>query len=252
MVIFKVIIVGVGWVLGFIASRKYRQIFLAIPAAITIVILFVDNSSMENLKESLSSLIKSYTPIEKTALEHYPNLQKQEAIKKYLEDFDKMKVDNQKLKEEQAKHIQKIKILEDKNTDLEIRTSEQQEHQKIIKEFSVVASWNHKGETESGGGVNFSGPLSGWLNKFVTEQNGGISWQCNQIALDNYKKIIEKYPKYPFPYLYIALCLKKAQDPSWKDYATKGLEIFKKTTMVPQHTPSHESGLKMIKEALEK
>lgn len=245
MIYFKVIVVIASWLVGFIQSRKHRQSLLIIPICITIAVLFLDKSNMSKLNESLVSLTKSYTPIEKTALEHYPYLPKEEAITNYLKDIDKMKEDNKKLKHDQADSIEEIKRLKYKD-------AKQQEHQNIIQEFSVVASWNYMGDLESGGGVIIYGPLSVRLRKFVTEENGYLSCKCDRTALDNYKDIIKKYPNYPFPYLYIASCLKPVKDPSWGDYATKGLDLFKKTIIVPTHAPSHEKGLQNIKEILQK
>ena len=158
--IVKVITMIVVWLTGFIVAIKSRQFFLAILVAITILILIIDNSNI-----------------------------------------DRLNVDNKNLKEEQAKSIQEIKILKDKDAEnkrklsaSELEASKQQEHQKIIQEFSVVASWNYRGKIEAGGGVKFDGPLSALLDKFVATENGKTTWQCNPTALDNYKEIIKKYP----------------------------------------------------------
>jgi hypothetical protein len=258
MLILKIAIVAAGWLLGFIAHRKHRQVLLAIPALITIAVLFVDSSHLKKLGNTINSLFDSYKPIEKTAVERYPDLPKEKAIRKYLEDLNKIGLDNKQLREEHTKNIRKIESLEKEDSenkrqlaDLRMKTSEQQAKQDIIQEFTEVASWNYRGETDTGGGVSFSGPLSGLLGRRVTEKNGGIVWQCNSDALKDYQTIIKQYPRYPFPYLYIGMCLKNAQDPSWKSYATKGLELFMKTTTSPKHSLSHDTGLKLLKEALQ-
>jgi len=249
--ILKIAVVVAGWLIGFKADKKRRQLYLAIPVLITIAFLFVDGSDIKKLGNTVKSLLASYKPIEKTALERYPDLPKEKAIRKYLEDLNKIGDENKQLREDHAKNLQKIESLEKEGSKNKRQLTEQQAKLDIIQEFTEVASWNHIGETESGGGVSFSGPLSGLLNKRVTERNGRIVWQCNPEALKDYQRIIKQYPRYPFPYWYIGMCLKEARDPSWKSYATKGLELFMKTTTIPKHSLSHDSGLKSLKETLQ-
>jgi hypothetical protein len=257
ILILKIAVVVVGWLIGFIAHRKHRQFLLAIPALITLVVLSIDSSHLKKLGNTVDTLFSSFKPVEKTALERYPDSAKEEAIRKYLEDLNRIGLDNEQLREENAKNLGKIVSLEKEDSknkrqlsDLRKKTSEQQAKLDIIQEFTEVALWNHKGETDTGG-VILSGPFSGVLNKCVTEANRGIVWQCDPEALEVYKRIIKQYPKYPFSYLYIGMCLKEAQDPSWRGYATKGLELFMKTTTIPQHSLGHDSGLKILKEALQ-
>ena len=143
MLILKIVIVIVGWLIGFIVDKKRRQTFLAIAMIITIAVLFVDNSQIKNLANTVKSLFDSYTPIEKTALERYPNLPKEKAIIKYLEDINKIGLDNKQLRDEQAKNIQKIESLEKEDSknkrqlsDIKMKTSEQQSKMDIVKEFN--------------------------------------------------------------------------------------------------------------------
>lgn len=133
MLILKIAIVTVGWLFGFISLKKHRQIFLAIPVLITIAVLFVDNSHINELRNTVKSLFDSYMPIEKTALERYPDLPKEKAIRKYLEDLDKIKTNNKQLRDEQINNNQKIKSLEKEDSsnkrelsDLRTKTLEQE------------------------------------------------------------------------------------------------------------------------------
>lgn len=98
MIVIKVVLIIISWILGFIPSRKYRQISLAFTLIVTITIIFVDSNHMKEISNRVTSLLKSYQPIEKTASEHYPQLPKDEAIKKYLGDIDKIKDENNKKK----------------------------------------------------------------------------------------------------------------------------------------------------------
>lgn len=254
MLILKIAIVTVGWLLGFIANKKHRQVFLAIPALITVAVLFFDNSQIKNLANTVKSLFDSYTPIEKTSLERYPDLPKEKAIKKYLDDLDKIGLDNKQLRDEQVKNIRKIESLEKEDfknkrqfSDIKMKTSEQQLKIDIVQEFTEVASWGPGGGIDLGGGTGVAGPLGNQLNKDIAYHGEMLIWQCDSGALNDYKRIIKQYPNYPFPYLYVGECLKRTQDPSWKSYALKGIELFTKTTSIPKHSVTHDGGLKWLK-----
>jgi hypothetical protein len=75
---------------------------------------------------------------------------------------------------------------------------------------------------------------------------------CTPAALDQYKSIIKKYPFWPFSHFVLAICLKRQGDKSWEKHAMRALEIFKKTTAVPNHHPDHSIALKEVKEMLQK
>jgi hypothetical protein len=236
MLILKIAIVIVGWLLGFIAHKKHRQVFLAIPALITIAVLFVDSSHINELGNTVKSLFDSYRPIEKTALERYPDLPKEKAIEKYLEDLNNIKKEYSDNKRELS--------------DLRTKTLEQEKRESIAQNFTEVASWNYAGGKDLGGGIGVSGPPAGLLGKHISNKDGKIIWQCDSEALSDYREIIKQYPKYPFPYLYMGICLKNGRDHSWKTYGKKGIELFMNTTMIPNHNDGHDAGLKLLKEAL--
>ncbi len=61
-----------------------------------------------------------------------------------------------------------------------------------------------------------------------------------------YRKVIENYPKFPFPYFGLAVCLKNRGDPNWKPYAEKAGEILKKTTSISGHEDQHDQVLERL------
>jgi hypothetical protein len=71
-------------------------------------------------EKQIADLSKLYKPIEETALEHFPELPKEKAIKTYLNRISKIEADNKQLKEENSKNEQRISELMTKS-----RTSEE-------------------------------------------------------------------------------------------------------------------------------
>ena len=98
--------------------------------------------------------------------------------------------------------------------------------------------------------MGVAGPLGNPFNNDISYNGEILSHKCDSGALNDYKSIIKQYPQYPFPYYYVAMCLKKQKDPSWKSYALKGIELFTKTTSIPKHSVTHDDGLKLLKEVI--
>ena len=129
-----------------------------------------------------------------------------------------------------------------------------------MKTHGGLARIDFNGEIAIGGGMATGSALSGWAGGFVSmyidrktatfdiEDNG----MCTPPALDQYKAIIKKYPFWPFSHFVLAICLKQQGDKAWEEHAMRALEIFEKTTTVPNHHPDHSIALKGVKEMLQK
>lgn len=260
---------------------------LAILSAIFGVVAFefyrsiVPSDELQQLKtasKDLKDLRESIEPVVKLATEKYPALDMNTALSKLADDIQSLQKQNFELRKDiknisdklepilaysRAKFPEKndeealklildeIRKLSNLTLSLKARTLKLDDEIQSVKQYSDVASWGFWGDIETGGGVNFSSPVSRWTEKYVSEQGGNVSWQCNSDALMHYKGIIDKYPKYPFPYVLLSLCLKKADDPSWRKYANEGYEILTKTTSIAKHAPSHDQALEMLKKAMQ-
>jgi len=59
-----------------------------------------------------------------------------------------------------------------------------------------------------------------------------------------------KYPRYPFPYYFLAKCLRKLKQDAWRDYAEEAIRILEKTTNIPGHDPGHDDALRELRALL--
>ncbi len=94
----------------------------------------------KELKGQVTGLEKKLDPFIKTAEKRYPDLTKEEALKKLQTDIEKIEV--------------RAKILEEKVTD-------QKEQLSNYFTYAEVATWNVHGDKSVGSGVAVSSPVSG-------------------------------------------------------------------------------------------
>jgi len=70
-------------------------------------------------------------------------------------------------------------------------------------------------------------------------------------AIAHYKNILNKNPKYPFPYYLLAEAYHLRGDIIWLTYAQKAIDILKITTSIPNHAPNHDQALSNLRVLIE-
>lgn len=79
-----------------------------------------------------------------------------------------------------------------------------------------------------------------------TYTENGI-FNCGEEYEIKYKDTIKQFPKFPFAYYALALCKEKENDASWKGYAESAVDIFKCTTQIGGHKPTHDEAFSQLK-----
>jgi cell division protein FtsL len=120
-----------------------------------------------------------------------------------------------------------------------------------LSDYGEVATYTFDGYQQSGLFLSPFTPVSKWAYGYLTVSNNNYLFNCNPDAMKHYKEIINKYPKFPFPYLALSGCLLKNQDPSWKKYAMKAKSILEITTIIPLHCEAHDGWLKQVNKILD-
>ena len=112
-----------------------------------------------------------------------------------------------------------------------------------VREFSSVASLDALGYP-LGYGINsdhtFSNDLTRLLEGMYTIKDNKVSMQRGPEAEKQYKELIKKFPKFPFGYYFLAVCLRESGNDEWRDHAHRALEIFKITTRIDGHRSHHD------------
>lgn len=120
-----------------------------------------------------------------------------------------------------------------------------------LSDYGEVATYTFNGYQQSGLFLSPFTPVSKWNQGYLTVTNNIYLFKCNPEAMKHYKNIIDKYPKFPFPYLALSECLLKNQDPSWRNYAMKAKSILEITTRIPLHCEAHDGWLKQVNKILD-
>ena len=74
---------------------------------------------------------------------------------------------------------------------------------------------------------------------------------CSEVGLEVLKKGIDRYPDFPFSYVYLAACYAESHNPEWRSYAKEALRILENTTKVLGHHRHHDRMLELVKEWLQ-
>jgi energy-coupling factor transporter transmembrane protein EcfT len=153
-------------------------------------------------------------------------------------------------KEHVASLIEKERELRQKLQEAEEVASITKEQIADLSEYGEVATYTFSGYQESGKFVSPT-PVSNWAEGYLTVSNNNYLFKCSHDAIEYYKELINKYPKFPFPYLALSACLLNNRDPSWKQYAMKAQSILKKTTKVSLHCKAHDGWLEQVNKILD-
>ena len=135
-----------------------------------------------------------------------------------------------------------------------------QEEVDALREYREVATYNLLGwkTPVSGMRMHFGTPVEGWTQGYLLEadekkhywDNESLLWNCESSALNHYKNMVKKYPKYPFPYYPLAVCLWSQGDETWEQYARKGISILERTTKIAGHNHEHDYMLALLRSLL--
>ena len=120
-----------------------------------------------------------------------------------------------------------------------------------VQKYSDVAYLSCMGTPSSGGkGIRISSVISKKLEGTYKQYNGRYFPLCGSESEAKYREVIEKHPRFPFSYYWLALCLREKGDEAWKDYARKAVQILENTTKISGHHENHDQALKRLKEHL--
>lgn len=98
--------------------------------------------------------------------------------------------------------------------------------------------------------IEYKSNLTDLIKKTCTVVGDKVSFKNDLESENIYRQIIEKYPRFPFGYYYLSFALYSKNDPSWKFYARRAVEILKKTTIIDGHNGDHDKILKMLENSL--
>jgi hypothetical protein len=120
-------------------------------------------------------------------------------------------------------------------------TRERDQQIEALKDYSQIARYDVFGTTGlAAPPLKETTDISPLLEGVVTAKDGKAVADCEDASLAKFKTVIERFPRYPFGYYWMAVCLRVKNDPGWKDYASQALTILQKTTILNGHHSHHD------------
>ncbi len=138
--------------------------------------------------------------------------------------------------------------LEERN----LRIKELEREMLDIKEYSFYADYNITGTNlNAGTGLSISSDLYNRMSKILSIKDDNAFIIQDQENIKLIDEIIELYPYFPFGYFAKFQILKNFDDPDWRKYAERAIQIFEVTTTISGHNASHDQALKILKGSLQ-
>lgn len=133
----------------------------------------------------------------------------------------------------------------------EITSSRMETEMEALKTYSSVAKWDALGYEmpfREGQQIEYTSPLSRMLeNMYTKNEDGDYDFRLDEEAEQQYQVIVDKYPKYPFGYYYLAMCQRERGNSTWVDNAQKAISILEQTIIIEDHHRHHDEVLEKLR-----
>jgi len=118
-----------------------------------------------------------------------------------------------------------------------------------VRDYSAVARLDALGNPPGvgiGSDIKVNTKLVGLLANTYQVKGTQIFMNRTADAEEQYRIVVERYPRFPFGHYYLALCLRDRSDESWRQHAERAIEILSMTTTIDGHNTNHDEVLKKI------
>lgn len=130
------------------------------------------------------------------------------------------------------------------------RIAELEDTTNSILEYSEVARLDAVGNPPGLGpdsDISMNTELVNLLKDTYVLRDGRFHMSRSTESEAKYRQVIEKYPKFPFGYYFVVLCLKDKGNDEWKTYAKKAVEILEQTVKIDGHNKGNDEVLAKLK-----
>ena len=123
-----------------------------------------------------------------------------------------------------------------------------------LRDYSSVANRDALGNPNYAGigsDIKYNDELTSLLADMYSIEGSQIVMKRGLEAEQRYREIIDKFPKFPFGYYFLAFCLRERGDDEWRFHARQAVKILRMTTQVDGHSRNHDEVLNKISSWLE-
>ena len=201
------------------AARQASEAARSIAAA---------RGQIASLEAEIRSLRLQLDPFVKAATARFPQLEPSSALQRLSDDLSALSVKTRRLEGEAQFLRQQVES---------------------VRDYSDVARLTFNGSEYVGGDITFSSPLTKIMEGTFTEVSPGRYRRvCTDAAVAKYKKAIQEFPRFPFSYFWLALCLRDRGESPWQPHARSAYSIFEPTTQIAGHQVSHDEAKSFLAE----
>lgn len=157
-------------------------------------------------------------------------------------------INNKELIKQNSEMLSKISNYQ---SEIEIRNKKIEVLEKKVSEvkrYNYVSVLDITGREVPNGDIVFSSPLTNLMDQILEKKDNMYVIKTDLKSLAIMDQVINKFPNFPFGYYAKAKSLRLKNDNSWRDFATKGIEILEITTSISGHHQNHDEALKALKE----
>ena len=142
-------------------------------------------------------------------------------------------------------------VSNDKVVELQAKTATMEEHRKVQKKYGRWAKLTASGFSLDGTDLYVHHTMKPAFLRTPEGQISPTDIDCGDPGLTTLKKTIDRYPDFPFSYVYISACYGENKNLEWRMYAEEALRILEKTTQVIDHHRHHDRAYELIRDWLQ-
>ena len=120
-----------------------------------------------------------------------------------------------------------------------------------LTQYSAVAELNLFGAPDivifgSRMRTEISEALDGAYIEIIDGQNRKYEPRCDDKGVEQFTNVTKNYPDFPFSHVALAICLKDAGKPQWREHAHRATEILEYTTQIAGHHVHHDEAQRIL------
>ena len=122
---------------------------------------------------------------------------------------------------------------------------------KLERQFGKWARLNASGFSLDSADLRVYYKLRPAFQDTLQGQEGPTSVDCGEGGIAILQQTIERYPDFPFSYVYLSACYKDQNNSEWRKYAQEAVSILANTTQISGHHRHHDRMYKLVTSWLE-
>lgn len=120
-----------------------------------------------------------------------------------------------------------------------------------LRLYGKIAKMGPEGkDIPIGFGLKYSTAISRIMTDALMVVDNRWEGKCDEASRKRFREVINKYPRFPFSFYYLAGCLEKEGNLKWRVHYERAQYIFEITTQIAGHNDAHDQALAIVRRKL--